>query len=79
MSRLGRWIAHSWVEKLNIWVERATVEDERRAVQIVLHFRDKDFSLVDASSFALMERLGLVRAVAFDPHFRQYGQFVVLR
>ena len=77
LNRLGRWIAQGWLRTLNMRVERTTAEDEQRAVQIVLKFRDKDFSLVDASSFALMERLGLRRAVAFDPHFRQYGRFVV--
>lgn len=30
------------------------------------------------SNFALMERLRLRQAIAFDPHFRQYGQFIVL-
>ena len=79
LSRLGRWMAQSWLRKLNMLVERTTAEDEQRAVQIVLEFRDKDFSLVDASSFALMERLGLRRAIAFDPHFRQYGRFMVLQ
>ncbi len=78
LSRFGRWMAQSWLRKLNIRVERATAEDEQRAVQIVIQFRDKDCSLVDASSFALMERLGLHRAIAFDPHFRQYGRFMVL-
>ncbi|MBI4737504.1 MAG: PIN domain-containing protein [candidate division NC10 bacterium] len=78
LSRLGRWMAQSWLGKLNMQIERAMPEDERRAVQIVLQFRDKDFSLVDASSFALMERLRLRQAIAFDPHFRQYGQFIVL-
>jgi predicted nucleic acid-binding protein len=79
LNRLGRRLAHSWLRKFDIHVERATAQDEERAVQIVLRYRDKDFSLVDASSFALMERLGLRMAVAYDPHFRQYGRFVVLR
>ncbi len=78
-SRLGQWMAQSWLGKLNMRVERTTAEDEQRAVQIVLEYRDKEFSLVDASSFALMERLGLRRAIAFDPHFRQYGRFMVLQ
>jgi predicted nucleic acid-binding protein len=72
-------MAIRWLGKLRLQVERTTAEDERRAVQIVLKYRDKDFSLVDASSFALMERLGLRRAIAFDPHFRQYGRFIVLK
>jgi predicted nucleic acid-binding protein len=79
LNRLGRHMAIRWLGKLKLQVERTTAEDERRAVQIVLKYRDKDFSLVDASSFALMERLGLRRAIAFDPHFRQYGRFVVLK
>jgi predicted nucleic acid-binding protein len=79
LSRLGQWMAQSWLRKLNMRVERTAAEDEQRAVQIVLEFRDKGFSLVDASSFALMERLGLRRAIAFDPHFRQYGRFMVLQ
>jgi predicted nucleic acid-binding protein len=79
LGRLGRWMAQSWLGKLRMHVERATVEDERRAVEIVFRFGDKEFSLVDASSFAIMERLGLRRAIAFDSHFRQYGRFVVLQ
>jgi len=79
LNRLGRRLAHAWLKKFAIHVERATAQDEERAVQIVLRYRDKDFSLVDASSFALMERLGLRLAAAYDPHFRQYGRFVVLQ
>lgn len=78
LNRLGRPMATRWLTALHLHVERATPADERRAVRTVLKYRDKDFSLVDASSFALMQRLGIRQAVAFDPHFRQYGRFVVL-
>ncbi len=78
LNRLGRHMAARWLTKLHMQVERATPEDERRAVRIVLAYRDKEFSLVDASTFAVMERLGIRCAIAFDPHFRQYGRFVVL-
>ncbi len=71
LSRLGRWMAQGWLGKIDMRVERATTQDERRAVQIVRQFHDKEFSLVDASSFALVERLGVRRAIAFDRHFRQ--------
>src|SRR3989304_2583727 len=33
----------------------------------------KDFSFTDCTSFALMERLKVKSAFAFDVHFRQYG------
>jgi hypothetical protein len=39
---------------------------------------DKTYSLCDALSFAVMERLKISRAASFDAHFRQYGKFVVL-
>jgi predicted nucleic acid-binding protein len=55
-----------------------TEEDELRAKTILLRYADKDFSYVDATSFAVMERLGLQTAFAFDEHFMQYG-FTVWR
>jgi len=35
-------------------------------------FRDQNFSLVDRTSFAVMERLGLTRAASFDDDFAVY-------
>jgi predicted nucleic acid-binding protein len=35
-------------------------------------FPDQGFSLVDRTSFALMERLGVTRAASFDVHFAVY-------
>jgi predicted nucleic acid-binding protein len=35
-------------------------------------FPDQDFSIVDRTSFAVMERLGLTRAASFDDHFAVY-------
>ncbi|TAK30114.1 MAG: PIN domain-containing protein [Chloroflexota bacterium] len=47
--------------------------DYRRAKEIVFQHKDKDYSLCDAISFAVMDRLNLSLAFAFDDHFRQYG------
>lgn len=41
-----------------------------RARAIAGEWRDQEFSLVDCTSFAFIERLGLDRALAFDAHFR---------
>lgn len=41
--------------------------------------RDKDWSLVDCSSFVIMKRLRLTRALAADGHFAQAGFEVLLR
>ncbi len=35
-------------------------------------FPDQEFSIVDRTSFAVMERLGLVEAASFDDHFSIY-------
>jgi predicted nucleic acid-binding protein len=35
-------------------------------------FPDQDFSIVDRTSFAVMERLGLTRAASFDDDFAVY-------
>ena len=51
--------------------------DEAHTISIISKYTDKSFSYADATSFAVMERLGIRRAFAFDPHFRQYGFRVV--
>ena len=38
-----------------------------------MKYQDKDFSLTDAISFAVMERLQITQAFTFDRHFAQYG------
>jgi predicted nucleic acid-binding protein len=73
LSRVGADFARSWLLG-NVWpVERLSVEDEAKAAEIIRQFIDKTFSYTDATSFAIMERLGIRRAFAFDPHFQQYG------
>lgn len=61
-----------------ILLHRVAVEDENKAVEILKAFKDKDFSYTDATSFAIMERLGINTAFAFDDHFIQYGKFIVV-
>jgi predicted nucleic acid-binding protein len=55
-----------------------TDADHVSARAIVERHRDKTYSLCDALSFAVMERLKITRAASFDSHFRQYGKFIVL-
>ena len=73
LSRLGAVVARKWLLS-NVWaIERVTSDDEASAREIIWKYADKTFSYTDATSFAVMERLGLRTAFAFDPHFRQYG------
>ena len=56
---------------------RVTQADEARARQIIARYDDKNFSLTDATSFAIMDRLGISRAMSFDGNFEQYGLTVL--
>ena len=78
LRRLGRGTALDWLLKPTIPVVRAMPADEQRAKEILARYRDKDFSLCDAISFAVMQRLGMRTAFSFDRHFLQYGRFEVL-
>jgi predicted nucleic acid-binding protein len=73
LSRLGPDLARQWAAK-NIWsVERVTVEDEELALEIVCTHLDKSYAYTDATSFAVMKRLRIRTALAFDRHFAQFG------
>ena len=58
-------------------VVRVSARDERRAREIVFGFADKDFSLTDAASFAVRERLRIAQAFTLDQNFAQYGRTVI--
>ena len=57
-------------------VEQTTSADLESAWAIGQHFSDQDFSLVDRTSFALMERLGITKVISFDDDFAifRYGR-----
>jgi predicted nucleic acid-binding protein len=66
------------IEVGNCAVERVRRADEERAIAILKKHKDKTYSFCDALSFAVMERLALTEAIAFDRHFRAYGRFQIL-
>lgn len=47
-----------------------TAQDFRRGHEIAQEWSDQSFSIVDCTSFAIIERLAIDRALAFDAHFR---------
>jgi len=61
------------VDRSSTLIERVGPEDEQRARQIIYQYDDKNFSLTDAASFAVMERLRIATAFTFDHNFAQYG------
>ena len=57
-------------------IEQTTSADLEAAWAIGQGLADQDFSLVDRTSFALMERLGITRVISFDDDFAifRYGR-----
>ena len=57
------------------WVEIRHVDESHDSASwdYLLSLRDKDFSLVDCSSFVMMQRQGLREALTTDGHFEQAG------
>lgn len=79
LTRLGRDLATDWLRDVPAVVMRVTEVDESKAKRIIFGYQDKEFSYCDATSFAVMERMRIREVMAFDPHFTQYGKFVVVR
>ncbi|MGQ0486190.1 MAG: type II toxin-antitoxin system VapC family toxin [Hyphomicrobiales bacterium] len=54
------------------FLEPVTAQDLEMARQIGLRHSDQQFSITDRTSFAMMERLGIGTAAAFDNDFAIY-------
>jgi uncharacterized protein len=64
-------------EQTPVQIVRVTEDDEKQALVIVERYKDKDFTLTDATSFVVMARLGIANSFTFDDDFRQYGLTVL--
>jgi len=76
LSRLGIQAALRFlhdVQSGSTVIVRVAARDEARAQAILRRYTDRRFSYTDALSFAVMERLRISEAFAFDRHFVQYG------
>jgi predicted nucleic acid-binding protein len=74
-SRMHRKAAEEFWSKVRrgaALLEKVTAVDLETAWAIGDAFPDQDFSIVDRTSFAVMERLGLTSAASFDDHFAVY-------
>lgn len=71
-NRLGRGAAEAFWDALRRGVaaiEPVGAADLEVAWSIGDAFGDQDFSIVDRTSFAVMQRLGIHRVASFDAHF----------
>jgi len=78
LRKLGRGIAREWLLTGGLTVVRALPAEEQKAKEILARHTDKDWTLCDAISFAVLAARRVTRAFTFDHHFRQYGRIQVL-
>lgn len=71
-------MAREWLLSGGLPVVRVLPREEERAKEIITRHSDKDWSLCDAISFAVLELRGVRAAFSFDRHFQQYGRVEVL-
>lgn len=80
LAALGRQKALDYLDRLytsSFTIEPVLPAGEQRAEAILRQFQDKAFSYTDATSFAVMDRLSLTYAFAFDRNFEQYGKILL--
>jgi uncharacterized protein len=77
LNRLDRRVALATLSELRVSQTIVRERDEIRADEILTRYEDKDFSLTDALSFAVMERLGVGAALTLDRHFAQFGWVII--
>ena len=78
LRKLGRMLAREWLLTGGLPVVRALPAEENLAREIIARRSDKNWSLCDAISFAVMDARGVKRAFSFDHHFLQYRRMEVL-
>ena len=78
LRKLGRLIARSWLFSGGLPVLRVLPQEEERARSLLAQRADKDWSLCDAISFAVIETRAVATAFSFDRHFLQHGRCEVL-
>jgi predicted nucleic acid-binding protein len=78
LRKLGRAIAREWLLTGGLAVVRALPQEEQHAKALLARYADKDWTLCDAISFAVLDARRVRRAFTFDHHFRQYGRIEVL-
>lgn len=75
-------LAQRWLQNVlnahGVDMERISQADFEEATQVYFKFADKRWSFTDCTSYVVMRRLGLARAISFDIHFQQFGTVQVM-
>src|SRR5574340_669898 len=71
LRKVGRSLAREWLLAGGLPVLRVLPQEEERAKELIARYRDKDWSLCDAISFAVMERRRVRTAFSCDTHLKQ--------
>lgn len=66
---IGAWL----LEPLHVSLLRVSADDEAAAWALLKERPDKRYSYTDGTSFVIMRRLGLRKAIALDDDFRREG------
>ena len=78
LRKLGRTIARQWLLTGGLPIVTVLPAEEQRAKEILARHVDKDWTLCDAISFAVLDTRRISSAFTFDHHFRQFGRIEVL-
>lgn len=78
LRKLGRTVARQWLLTASLPVVAVLPTEEQRAKDILARHIDKDWTLCDAISFAVLDERRVSHAFTFDHHFRQHGRIQVL-
>lgn len=81
LTRINRAVALATLQELyssqTTTIARVSAGDEMEARAIIEQYDDKDFSLTDATCFAVMRRLAIQRAFTLVRNFSQFGLEVI--
>lgn len=78
LRKLGRALALDWLLSGGLPVVRVSPQEEQRAKELLERYNDKNWSLCDSISFAVIDSRRIGAAFSFDRHFLQFGGCRVL-
>lgn len=78
LRKLGRSLARQWLLSGGLPVVRVSPQEEMRGKELLEKYSDKDWSLCDAISFAVIAGRSVDAAFSFDRHFLQFGRCRIL-